>query len=147
MNEEDAGQLREAFEKIGFMEHMDSELFTMLTTLFQKRTYEKDDIIIKKDETGDSFSIISRGKAFVSVEDEEGRVKKTAQMGEGDFFGEIALIAGGGRTASITAAEKVETFFIQKNDLQTRLMTIPGIRKKILQAARVRIQNQGNTPA
>jgi CRP-like cAMP-binding protein len=146
MNEEDTGQLREAFEKIGFMEHMDSELFTVLTTLFQKRTYEKDEIIIKKDETGNSFSIITRGKASVSVEDEEGRVKKTGLMGEGDFFGEIALIAGGGRTASITAAEKVETFFIRKNDLQSYLMTIPEIRKKILLAARTRVQNQENAP-
>jgi CRP-like cAMP-binding protein len=142
MNEEDTRKFREALEKIGFMEHINSELFETLTTVFHRRDYEKDEVIMKKDETGDTFSIISRGKASVSAEDAEGQVKKTGQMVEGDFFGEIALIAGGGRTASIIAAEKVETFFIQKHDLQTNMMTIPEIRKKILKEARVRITNQ-----
>jgi len=145
MNEEDTRHFREALGKTGFMEHMDSELFHVFTTIFHKKTYKKGEIIIKKDESGDSFSIIFRGRASVSVEDAEGRVIKTGEMGEGDFFGEIALVAGGGRTASITAAEKVETFFTGKQELQTHLMSVPGIRKKILQAARLRVHNEGST--
>jgi CRP-like cAMP-binding protein len=66
------------------------------------RRFEAGDRIIQQGEPGDSFYVICEGRASVLRED-DGLRHPVAALEAGEFFGEVALLAGGPRTASVYA--------------------------------------------
>ncbi len=66
------------------------------------RRFEAGDRIIQQGEPGDSFYVICEGRASVLRED-DGLAHPVAALEAGEFFGEVALLAGGPRTASVYA--------------------------------------------
>jgi CRP-like cAMP-binding protein len=74
--------------------------------------------------SGYSFFIIAEGSATVSSDGTELRT-----LGPGDFFGEIALLGDGRRTATVTAASPVKLFVLfgtEFRDLQRDLPEVAG---------------------
>jgi MFS family permease len=63
--------------------------------------------VFREGESGDRFFVIARGEATVTI----GR-RTTARLGPGDYFGEIALIRGMPRTATVTARGDLEMYVI-----------------------------------
>lgn len=53
--------------------------------------------------------------------------KRVAELGEGDFFGEMALITDLPRTATVTALEPSELFVLYKKDFKKTLLSKPKI--------------------
>src|ERR1700744_5394798 len=73
--------------------------------LFVESTHQKGDFICHEGEEGHTFHIILDGELEVVV----GQAEKTrvlAVLKKGDFFGEMALLQGGKRTASVVAARR-----------------------------------------
>ncbi|HEX8311721.1 MAG TPA: cyclic nucleotide-binding domain-containing protein [Chthoniobacteraceae bacterium] len=62
------------------------------------------DLIVRQDESGDCMYIMVSGKAKV-VHRKEGHSIDFAQLREGDFFGELALVDDGPRSADVIALE------------------------------------------
>jgi CRP-like cAMP-binding protein len=65
---------------------------------FTQRTFREGTELTAEGQGGVGFFVIESGKAVVTVDGQE-----RATLGPGDYFGEIALIDGGMRTATITA--------------------------------------------
>ena len=76
------------------------------------------------------------GWEFIFIVDGEARVEKGGkiirQLAGGDFFGEVALIDGKPRTASVTAETNMTVLIVHKTSFDHLLDTIPGLQKKIL---------------
>jgi CRP-like cAMP-binding protein len=85
--------------------------------------------------TGSEFVVIVEGSAEVR---KNGR--KINQLGAGDFLGEIALISGAARTATVTTTS--ETRILVLNDRGFRRLTkeIPSIHASVLKALSERLQ-------
>lgn len=62
-------------------------------------------------------------------------------MTTGDFFGEIALLTGGKRTATVTATRRTELFAIGRSALTPALDSNPGFAADLLQAVALRQAN------
>jgi len=77
-----------------------------------------------------------KGWEFIFIIEGQARVRKDGkvirQLSGGDFFGEISLIDGKPRTASVTAETDVTLLVVPKQSFDHLLNTIPGIQKKIL---------------
>jgi CRP-like cAMP-binding protein len=77
-----------------------------------------------------------KGWEFIFIVEGQARVRKDGkvirQLSGGDFFGEISLIDGKPRTASVTAETDVTLLVVPKQSFDHLLNTIPGIQKKIL---------------
>ena len=58
--------------------------------------------------------------------------KNVADLGSGDWFGEIALLTGGPRTASVTATSPVDVLVITDRRFRTVVETMPSIALKVL---------------
>jgi CRP/FNR family cyclic AMP-dependent transcriptional regulator len=69
-----------------------------LARSFKERTFDAGSTVVGEGKTGAGFFVIEDGEATVSTQGAE-----KAKLGPGDYFGEIALIDGGARTATITA--------------------------------------------
>jgi CRP/FNR family cyclic AMP-dependent transcriptional regulator len=69
-----------------------------LARSFKERTFDAGSTVVGEGRTGAGFFVIESGEATVSTHGEERR-----KLGPGDYFGEIALIDEGARSATITA--------------------------------------------
>lgn len=86
-------------------------------------TYEPGEWVFREGDTSDSLYIIESGS--VDVIKEEGQAEKTAlaNLGPGEFFGEMSLIKRQSRTASIRAADSTVLLKLSKNNFQEMLST------------------------
>ena len=73
----------------------------------KERTFNEGDTIATEGQSGIGFFIIDEGEAAVCVGGEE-----RATLGHGDYFGEVALIDDGARTATITAKSPLKCYGI-----------------------------------
>jgi len=84
-------------------------------------------VLAEQGKTGWEFIFIVDGKARI---EKDGKVVR--QLSGGDFFGEIVLIDGKLRTATVTADADMTLLIVHKTSFDHLLNTIPGLQKKIL---------------
>ena len=86
-------------------------------------------VLTKEGEPGREFMIIAGGSATVR---RNGR--KIATLGPGDFFGELALLAGVPRTATVTADTDMVVEALNRAEFATLLDESPSMARKVLAA-------------
>jgi CRP-like cAMP-binding protein len=116
-----------------------SPLFEMLTdeereALVQEMELEQHDeggVVISEGDSGSSMYVIASGevKVYTSAVGSNGGPVYLAKLGEGDFFGEVSVLSGKPRTATITASQRTELLRLDKEKLDNALSKHPGIRK------------------
>ncbi|HET8541498.1 MAG TPA: cyclic nucleotide-binding domain-containing protein [Anaeromyxobacter sp.] len=84
------------------------EAFVALTRAMSLRRVGRGDVVLREGEGGTSFYVIATGRLAVSRRDERGEPVVLARLGEGDFFGEMALLSGAPRAATVVAEEPSE---------------------------------------
>lgn len=95
--------------------------------------------LFKEGELGTAMYIIKSGmvRIFNSSKD-------LANLGEGDFFGEMALIEDSSRNASAETLSDCEIFVLNKEDLAALLQKSPEILRKVTEAYQARKQENLN---
>jgi CRP-like cAMP-binding protein len=79
------------------------EAFLELTRGMVLHRVPEGEAVIREGEAGNSFYVVASGRLAVSRLDDGGRSVVLARLGEGDFFGEMALLSGAVRSATVTA--------------------------------------------
>ena len=79
-----------------------------------REKYPSGAVIIRQGDEGDKFYIIRSGKVNI-YRTAEGHEEFLAQLGEGDFFGELALLKQVPRAATVRAIEDVELLTLSKD--------------------------------
>lgn len=97
-------------------------------------------VIAREGEPGVGLFIIESGGADVTIGG-----KKRASLGPGDFFGEIALLDGGPRTATVTATSDIELLGLTEWVFRGLMQQHPSIAIKTLQAMAARLRNAAKT--
>jgi small-conductance mechanosensitive channel/CRP-like cAMP-binding protein len=90
------------------------------------RVFAPGETIIRAGDGGDSMFIVSRGGVDVRV-DSNGTPRTISRLGEGAFFGEMALLTGEPRTANVIAAEETEVLEIGHDAMRGLFQTNPGL--------------------
>jgi small-conductance mechanosensitive channel len=124
---------RRAEEILGLMEKV--EILTPLSKEELKRlvgrlsvmSYAAGEIPVRQGEPGDSFYIIKSGKVSVVVEKSAGDSAVVAVLGAGNFFGEMSLLTGAVRTASIQVQDDAEFIVVDKESFRSTLAGNPSI--------------------
>lgn len=94
-----ANRQAEAIERVPFFANMSARDIEGIAALFKERQFAPGETITKEGAGGAAFFVIESGEATVSI---GGRQRAT--LTSGDYFGEIALIDEGARSATITAS-------------------------------------------
>jgi cAMP-dependent protein kinase regulator len=91
-------------------------------------SHDEGDVIISEGDPGDSMFIITSGevKVYTRGTGKAGNVY-LAKLGEGEFFGEVSMLTGKPRTATITASRPTELLRLDKDKLDSALDKHPGI--------------------
>lgn len=88
----------ELLKRVPLFQGLDARHLHSIASGFTERSFEEGQQLVEEGRGGVGFFVIESGGARVTVEGEERRT-----LGPGDYFGEIALIDGGVRTATVTA--------------------------------------------
>ncbi len=93
------------------------EALIEIITSTELRSYNQGDIIVTEGEAGSSLFLIVGGAVKVFTRTEEGGNMPLAELGPGDFFGEVSLLTGRPRTATITASAEVTAIELDRMSL------------------------------
>ncbi|MDX1810954.1 MAG: Crp/Fnr family transcriptional regulator [Gammaproteobacteria bacterium] len=96
------------------------------------KSFKNREEICRRGELGSQLFIIARGKVSLHTDSDDGKELGFGFMGAGDIFGEIAVLAGGERTATVKAIEPTEIMVLEKRDLIPFLDKNPNVAIQLL---------------
>jgi hypothetical protein len=111
-----------------FKDFNEEELRAVIRGL-RLRSYEPGEIIVSVGEAGESMFLLTTGRVRAYMRDKLSRHVQVREMGEGDFFGEISVLSGNPRSATITAATGCELLELDRSTLNSIAETHPNVRK------------------
>jgi CRP/FNR family transcriptional regulator, cyclic AMP receptor protein len=92
-------------------------------------------ILARAGEPGDEFFLIIDGSVRVEVSSEE-----FVLLHPGEFFGEMSILDGGPRSATVTADTPVRLLVISRRQFSTLLMDVPGLTQNLLATLSKRVR-------
>lgn len=102
--------------------------------------FREGDTIVEVDQPGESFFVILEGEVKVVR-----GTKTIARMGPGEFFGEISLLDGGPRTATVVAETPVLTARVLKRSFDRVVTQEPTVASKVLAVVARRLREAERT--
>jgi len=94
---------------VDFFGGQPEDVLRELSAAFEKARYGRHEEIVREGEEGASFFIITRGRVAVIREGE-----LIAELGRGDFFGEMSLLTGRRRNATVKALQDTDCLMLDK---------------------------------
>ena len=122
-----------------FSELSPSDLNKIAERMVQ-RAYTKGQMILLEDDLGQTFFVIAEGSVKITRLSDDGREVILAMLGESDFFGEMSLLDGAGRSANVVALEASEVLTLARNDFLDILQQYPKISISLLEELTQRIR-------
>jgi CRP-like cAMP-binding protein len=104
---------RELLEKVPLFKYCSPALRNVLLMALKPQTFAPDGYIAREGEVGKEIYFISRGEVEVTSNDGASRHGK---LEDGDYFGDLSLILGEKRTASVRALTYCEIFVLSRDD-------------------------------
>ena len=125
----------EVLRSVPLFQGMTDRSVETIASLAEETRFESGSTLVREGEPGDQFLIIRDGSAVV---DQGGHAIR--ELGSGDFLGEISLIDGRPRSATVTATAPIDALAIDRAGF-TRLMDdFPSVRHDLLNALTQRVR-------
>ena len=136
-----AGPSVELLQKIPLFAGLEPKELERLGGSFKERTFQAGDTVASEGETGAGFFVIESGEAAVRVGGQE-----RGRLGPGDYFGDIALIDMGARTATVTAESDLHCYGLTFWDFRPLVESDARIAWPLLQAMAKRLREAESAP-
>ena len=118
----------------GILEHLTTSQLTGFALFGETRTLPRGAVVVREGDPADAFYVLLSGHLQAAV---GGRIVR--ELAEGDGFGEIALLQGGRRTATITVVSAdADVLVMRRQDFDTMLATMPAFAWGIWETATTR---------
>jgi len=132
--------IAEFLKTVRIFRQLSDEALQEMSECFKARKYRKNNLIIFEDDTGLLFFVIRSGKVKISRISQQGEEVILAILGQGQFFGEVSIIDGGTRSATVTSLDDVELLTIGRDRFQYFMKQYPALSMSLLRemAARFR---------
>ena len=130
-----AGPSVELLQRIPLFAELEPRELERLSGSFKERTFDAGQTVATEGEGGAGFFVIESGEASVTVHGEE-----RGRLGPGDYFGDVAMIDQGDRTASIQAESDLKCYGLTLRDFRPIVENEPRIAWPLLQAMAKRLR-------
>jgi CRP-like cAMP-binding protein len=123
-----------------FSDIEESELAKIVRLCIRKKYKKGSIILLEEEETGAALFVIVSGKVKIVRTDDEGREVILSILGESDFFGEMAILDGLNRSASVVATTKTELIMIHRRDILKLIQDNPAVAIALLRELTQRLR-------
>jgi len=125
-------QMPEMLRRIPLFAELDDAELQAVAGLVSRMDVRKKNIVVQEGEPGEALYIILDGSVKISSYSPDGREVVLSLLGEGAFFGEMALLDDQPRSATVTSMEDCRFAQIRRTDLKPLLLRQPSITLKLL---------------
>ena len=133
-----AGAPLDALRRVPLFEDLDEAELQSIADSMNEANVPAGAVVTAEGGPGDGFFVIERGEAEVTIEGEP-----RATMTAGDYFGEISLLLGSNRTATVTASTDLRCWALTPWDFRTLVEGAPSIAWQVMQSMAARLAQSG----
>ncbi len=121
------GQLADDLSRVPFLEPLSAEEVHTLAELARAEHYGPDEPLVTQGDEGDSFFIVRQGTVAVELTAPGKDLVKVAELGPGEFFGEMSLLTGERRSATVRSIGETEVVVVDRKAFGTLLRSNKSI--------------------
>ena len=137
-----AAAILDLLRKVSFFQFLAPQELAAMASRLHLQTYKPGDVIFLKDDPGSSIHIIAAGAVKIYLPSEGGEEAPLAMLKAGDYFGELALLDSGTRTASAMALGRSATLTLERDEFLKFITTYPQGAAAVLKALAAVIKKQ-----
>ena len=123
------GASAEMLKKVPLFAGLDGRELDQIAASMRERRVSSGDVVLEQGAGGAGFFVVAEGEAGVTVDG-----KAVGTVGPGDYFGEIALLTGSDRTATVTARTDMLCYGMTSWDFKPLVESNSAIAWKLLTA-------------
>jgi len=135
----------ELFSRVPLFEGVSAEDRAALARAATLRTYRRGETIVQQGQPGDAFYVLVRGRVAVAIVAPDGREVVLNTLGEGDHFGEMALLDDAPRSASVIAQERSDLAILSRAVFLDLLKSNFVLTRALLAAFSARLRRANST--
>ena len=135
------GMTLEAIRSVPLFSSLSDDAAHELLTLLKSRSVSAGTSLFRAGELGDAMYLIQSGRVRIAVHDADGREIVLAELAQGDFFGEMAIIDGKQRSADAAVIEDAQLSVLSRENFLRFINTNPGVALEMLSAVFQRLRH------
>ena len=125
---------KELLTKVPFFQGLAAGDFDRVAQRLIPKTVLTGERIITQGQRGTSLFLIARGVVAVLIAVDGEPPKRVASLHAGDFFGEMALLSDGPRSATVKAITACQLYELARHDVDALCKVCPGVKEALRQA-------------
>ncbi|HVO31115.1 MAG TPA: Crp/Fnr family transcriptional regulator, partial [bacterium] len=122
----------EYLAKVPVFGALDEKAREELARYLKPARFKKEAVIVSREEPGTALFLLVKGKVKVVLYGPSGREVILSMLKDGDFFGEMSLLDGKPRSASVVAIQDTEVLVLDRADFVRFVETKPSVALSIL---------------
>lgn len=131
---------RAFLRQVGIFSDLSDKELQEIESLVRERSFRKNEVVFHAEEPGSALFVIKQGSVKVSMDDRHGREVILRILKAGDFFGEMSLLDGEARSATVTALEPCQALIIFRDQFLKFMPRYPKMVMKMLMALSQRMR-------
>lgn len=130
---------KQILKKVPLFKGLSQKALDQLNELLWSQSYLDGEAVVREHQPGDSMYLIGRGAVKIT-RDDHGHEVELAVLSAGGFFGEIALLTEGKRTATVTTLTPCTVLKLKKKDFASLLSNNPDLNRRVRAVAAQRLK-------
>jgi small-conductance mechanosensitive channel len=144
VQEQELEERHTLLDDLELFESLDDEIKDRLVRSLQRQLYSPGEAVVVQGEPGDTFYIVAEGVFAVFIKKGRHGQRRGIKVGElkrGDFFGEMSLLTGEERTATVGCAESGVLYALDKKHFGEIILSRPELSNKLASVASKRVSS------
>ena len=130
----------EALRSVPLFGSLDDEAATDLRNLLSDKIVPQNTRLFRQGDKGDAMYLIESGRVRISIRDDDKQEVTLAELAQGDFFGEMAIIDGRQRSADAQVIEDARLAILSRDAFLSFVRTNPDVALEMLSALTDRLR-------
>jgi len=127
--------------RVPLFSHLSASEIADIMRLLRARTVEQGEILVRRGDVASSMYFITAGEVEIVLPSQQVR------LGDGTFFGEIALLHKTKRSGTVTATRKTRLLVLDAQDFHALIARMPTLAAHVQETARARLEETGDLAA
>lgn len=114
-------QVVKVLRRVDLLEGVPDDTLEELTKAGREVLVRANDYVVRQSDYGDSFFVLLAGKVAVELVGDDGRPRQVAALNPGEYFGELAMVGHGERSASVRSLVDTRLLELRQTPFQATL--------------------------